>query len=209
MLSAMRVCTGLASVLALAAVGLGLVGGETGEEDFAMSKNGNEILAIIQSVHIRLSMKTVHKSVLIWYSAAQMFDLVTDVTNYPQFLPWCDHARVLLQTETGMSAEVGIAIGGVKQSFTTQNEHHIDETTQARHVILTLVKGPFSKLNGRWDFIPIGNISDASQGACRTELRLNYGFDNAMLAKLVGPVFDKIAASMVDAFVKRAEQVYG
>jgi ribosome-associated toxin RatA of RatAB toxin-antitoxin module len=206
----MRVCTGLASDLALAAVGLGLVGGDTGEGDLAIRNVGTKveakILAIIQTVHITLSMKTVHKSVLIWYSTAQMFDLVTDVVHYPQFLPWCDHARVLALTDTGMSAEVGIAIGGVKQSFTTQNEHHIDEVTQARHVILTLVNGPFSNLDGRWDFIPVG---DASQGACRTELRLNYGFDNPMLAKLVGPVFDKIAASFVDAFVKRAEQVYG
>ena len=209
----MRVCTGLASDLALAAVGLGLVGGDTGEGDLAIRNVGTKveakILAIIQTVHITLSMKTVHKSVLIWYSTAQMFDLVTDVVHYPQFLPWCDHARVLALTDTGMSAEVGIAIGGVKQSFTTQNEHHIDEVTQARHVILTLVNGPFSKLDGRWDFIPVGPTTDASQGACRTELRLNYGFDNAMLAKLVGPVFDKIAASFVDAFVKRAEQVYG
>ena len=64
----------------------------------------------------------------------------------------------------------------------------------------------FSRLDGQWDFVPIG---DGSQRACRVELTLNYGFDNAALGKLVGPVFDKIAASMVDAFVKRAEQVYG
>jgi len=154
-------------------------------------------------------MKSVHKSVLIWYSSQQMFDLVTDVAKYPEFLPWCDHARVLSLTETGMRAEVGIAIGGVKQSFTTQNEHRFDEQSQARQVILTLVNGPFSKLEGQWDFTPVGDTSQAEQSACRTELRLNYGFSNAVLAKLVGPVFDKIAASFVDAFVKRAEQVYG
>lgn len=146
-------------------------------------------------------MKTVHKSVLIWYSAEEMFNLVTTVDQYPQFLPWCDHASVLTQTESSMTAEIGIALGRVKQTFTTQNDH-----TPGRRVAMKLISGPFSKLDGAWDFTPVG---DASQRACRTELRLNYGFDNAVLAALVGPVFDKIAASMVDAFVKRANQVYG
>ncbi len=146
-------------------------------------------------------MKTVHKSVLIWYSAQEMFDLVTAVDQYPQFLPWCDHAGITAQDETGMTAEVGIALGGVKQTFTTRNDHIFGQ-----RVSMKLISGPFSKLDGIWDFIPVG---DASQRACRTELRLNYGFDNAVLAALVGPVFDKIAASMVDAFVKRANQVYG
>ena len=146
-------------------------------------------------------MKTVHKSVLIWYSAQEMFDLVTAVDQYPQFLPWCDHAGITAQDETGMTAEVGIALGGVKQTFITRNDHIFGQ-----RVSMKLISGPFSKLDGIWDFIPVG---DASQRACRTELRLNYGFDNAVLAALVGPVFDKIAASMVDAFVKRANQVYG
>jgi ribosome-associated toxin RatA of RatAB toxin-antitoxin module len=71
---------------------------------------------------------------------------------------------------------------------------------------MQLVKGPFSRLDGQWDFHALG---DGTQRACKVELTLNYGFDNATLGKLVGPVFDKIAANMVDAFVKRAQQVYG
>ena len=100
-----------------------------------------------------------------------------------------------------MTAEVGISFSGIRQTFTTRNLHVPD-----RQVAIALVNGPFSRLDGQWDFVPIG---DGSQRACRVELTLNYGFDNAALGKLVGPVFDKIAASMVDAFVKRAEQVYG
>jgi ribosome-associated toxin RatA of RatAB toxin-antitoxin module len=73
-------------------------------------------------------------------------------------------------------------------------------------VAIKLIKGPFSNLEGTWDFTPVG---DAAQRACKTELRLKYGFDNPVLAGMVGPVFDKIAATMVDAFVKRADQVYG
>lgn len=148
-------------------------------------------------------MKTVHKSVLIWYSAEEMFNLVTDIDQYPQFLPWCDHAKVVASTATGMTAEIGISMSAVKQTFTTQNTHTI--SSAAHQVAMKLVNGPFSKLEGAWDFTPVG---DSSQRACKIELRLKYGFDNAVLATLVGPVFDKIAATMVDAFVKRADLVY-
>ena len=146
-------------------------------------------------------MKTVQKSVLIWYSPQEMFDLVTSVQQYPQFLPWCDHTRVLDQDDNGMLAEEGIALSGIRHSFVTRNLHE-----PGRRVQMQLVKGPFSRLDGDWHFHAVG---DGSQRAARVELLLNYGFDSVTLSKVVGPVFDRIAASMVDAFVKRAEQVYG
>ncbi|MDF1482545.1 type II toxin-antitoxin system RatA family toxin [Extensimonas sp. H3M7-6] len=146
-------------------------------------------------------MKNVHKSVLIWYSPQEMFDLVTQVEHYPEFLPWCDHAAVLERTPTGMLAEVGIALGGIRHTFVTRNTH-----APGRHVQVQLVKGPFSKLEGDWQFHPVG---DGAQRACRVELRLHYGFSSKALAALVGPVFDRIASSLVDAFVQRAEKVYG
>ena len=146
-------------------------------------------------------MKTVNKSVLIWYSPAEMYPLVTQVDKYPEFLPWCDHAQVLATDADGVTAEVGIAFSGIRQTFTTRNTHVPDQK-----VGMKLVKGPFSQLEGEWRFLPVGN---GSERACRVELTLHYGFDNAALAALVGPVFDRIASSMVDAFVARAEQVYG
>jgi ribosome-associated toxin RatA of RatAB toxin-antitoxin module len=146
-------------------------------------------------------MKTVHKSVLIWYSAQEMFSLVIDVARYPEFLPWCDRSAVLARDAHGMKAEIGIAFGGIHQTFRTRNEH-----VPGRQVIMKLVEGPFSKLDGQWKFIPLGG---GDQRACKVELELHYGFENAALGALVGPVFDKIAGSLVDAFVKRAEQVYG
>jgi ribosome-associated toxin RatA of RatAB toxin-antitoxin module len=145
-------------------------------------------------------MKTVHKSVLIWFSAQEMFALVTDIERYPQFLPWCDQASVLDQHEHGMTARVGISIGGIRQGFTTRNRH-----TCGRQVQMQLVEGPFSRLDGQWNFSPLGE----QERACKVEFTLRYDFDSAALAALVGPVFDKIAGSLVDAFVKRANQVYG
>lgn len=146
-------------------------------------------------------MKTVHKSVLIWYSPQEMFALVTDVPRYPEFLPWCDRCAVLAEDAHGMTAEVGISLGGIHQSFTTRNTHRAPES-----IDLQLIKGPFSQLSGQWLFSPVG---DGTQRACKIDLTLNYGFSSATLGALVGPVFDKIAATLVDAFVKRAEQVYG
>jgi ribosome-associated toxin RatA of RatAB toxin-antitoxin module len=146
-------------------------------------------------------MKTVHKSVLIWYSPQEMFALVTDVPRYPEFLPWCDRSAVLAEDAEGMTAEVGIAFGGIHQSFTTRNHHHAPDSVDVK-----LIKGPFSQLDGQWRFSAVG---DGTQRACRIDLTLNYGFSSATLSALVGPVFDKIAATLVDAFVKRAEQVYG
>ncbi|MCY7369403.1 MAG: type II toxin-antitoxin system RatA family toxin [Polaromonas sp.] len=145
-------------------------------------------------------MKTVNKSVLIWYSAAEMFALVTDIASYPSFLPWCDRASVLEEHPGGMTAKIGIALAGLHLSFTTRNTHEQD-----RKVSLKLVEGPFSKFSGQWDFSPVG---DASERACKVELTLRYDFSNIALAAVVGPVFDKIAGSLVDAFVKRAAQVY-
>jgi ribosome-associated toxin RatA of RatAB toxin-antitoxin module len=146
-------------------------------------------------------MKTIQKSVLLWHSAHEMFALVTDVQHYPEFLPWCDHSEVVKREAGGMVAKVGMSIGGLRQSFTTSNTHVED-----RQVLLQLVDGPFSALEGCWDFTPLG---DGTQRACKVEFRLTYGFSSATLAKLVGPVFDKIAGSLVDAFVKRADEVYG
>lgn len=150
-------------------------------------------------------MKNVNKSVLIWYSPDEMFALVTDVDHYADFLPWCDHARVLERDADGMMAEVGIALSGLRKSFVTRNVHSATEDG-GKQVSIRLVKGPFSRLEGQWRFRPVG---DGRQRACRVELQLDYGFESGALAALIGPVFDRIAGSMVDAFIKRAEQVYG
>lgn len=146
-------------------------------------------------------MKTVHKSVLIWYSPQEMFDLVTDVPSYPQFLPWCDHAAIRSREADAVLAEVGIAFAGVHKTFVTRNTHE-----PGRRVTMALVEGPFSQLDGDWHFHPVG---DGTQRACKVELELHYGFNSRALAALVGPVFDRIAASLVEAFVARAEKVYG
>lgn len=157
-------------------------------------------------------MKHVHKSVLLWYSPREMYGLVTDVQAYPQFLPWCDRAEVLQQHDDGMTARLHIAFAGVHQAFTTRNVNRPNQ-----EVAMRLVDGPFSQLEGTWRFTPLqkpvsaegqpGDPADAA--ACKVEFSLQYAFASRALSLVVSPVFDRIANTFVEAFVKRAEQVHG
>ena len=152
-------------------------------------------------------MKHVKKSVLLWYSPREMYDLVVGIPEYPRFLPWCDRAEVLDTHDDGVTARLSLAYMGVRHAFTTRNEHVPGET-----VIVKLVDGPFSLLEGNWLFAPVGRAGqalDADARACRVALDLRYAFSNAALEAIVSPVFDRIADSLVDSFVQRAEQVHG
>lgn len=148
-------------------------------------------------------MKHVNKSVLLWYSAREMYDLVTAVKDYPVFLRWCDRAEVLELRETGVTAKLGLAYGGVRHAFTTRNEHVLAEA-----VTVSLVDGPFSLLEGTWLFKAIGNPA-VDRAACKVELDLRYAFSSTALETVVSPVFDRVANTLVDSFVQRAEEVYG
>ncbi|MFO1221035.1 MAG: type II toxin-antitoxin system RatA family toxin [Burkholderiaceae bacterium] len=151
-------------------------------------------------------MKRVHKSVLLWYSPREMYDLVVDVLQYPQFLPWCEHTEVIEATDETMTARLHLAYAGVRHAFTTKNQHQI-----ARSVLIKLVDGPFSVLDGHWQFLPIGQPGDAPDQAraCRIEFDMSYAFASRPLESVLSPVFDKVANTFVDRFVVRAEQVYG
>jgi ribosome-associated toxin RatA of RatAB toxin-antitoxin module len=148
-------------------------------------------------------MKHVRKSVLLWYSPREMFDLVTGIERYPEFLPWCDRAELLAQHVDGVTARLGLAYMGVKHAFTTRNQHVAPE-----QVTVQLVDGPFSLLEGAWVFRPLGRPG-SEQPACKVEFDLRYAFSSPALEAVVSPVFDKVANTFVDCFVRRAEDVYG
>ena len=143
-------------------------------------------------------MAVVHKSVLLGYSAAQMFSLVDKVEDYPSFLPWCGGVDVRERARDRLVAAIMIDYHGVRQSFTTENTNLPPTRMQMR-----LVEGPFSQLDGEWRFTPLRD------DACKVEFDLHYEFSSKLLEKLIGPVFSKIADSFVDSFRKRAEAVYG
>lgn len=127
-----------------------------------------------------------------------MFDLVAAVDQYPQFMPWCGGARILEHTDDGMRASITISFAGVKQTFTTRNTHQYPDS-----IHLSLVDGPFSMLEGHWQFQAL------SDDACKVVFTLEYAFSSRMLERVVGPVFNRIASSFIDAFTQRAEALYG
>ncbi|MCK5382739.1 MAG: type II toxin-antitoxin system RatA family toxin [Gammaproteobacteria bacterium] len=143
-------------------------------------------------------MDSIDRSALLPYTPHEMFVLVIDAGAYPQFLPWCCGAEVLSFENDEMVARINFAVGGVSKSFTTRNRHQPDT-----EVSIELVDGPFSQLQGRWRFEPLGE-----QG-CKISLFLEYDFSSKVVGLVVGPVFSQIANSLVDAFQKRAVEVYG
>lgn len=149
-------------------------------------------------------MKHVKKSVLLWYTPHEMYELVSDVQSYPAFLPWCIKAEVLEQRADGVTARLHLSYLGVQQAFTTRNTHAVDESVR-----LELVDGPFSALTGVWRFIPLPAAEGANAKACKVDFDLRYAFRKGALEALVSPVFDRVANTFVDSFVKRAEQVHG
>jgi ribosome-associated toxin RatA of RatAB toxin-antitoxin module len=148
-------------------------------------------------------MKHVQKSVLLWYAPGEMYDLVTAVEDYPKFLPWCAKAEILERDEDGMTARLHLSYAGVHHAFTTRNEHVPGES-----VVVRLVDGPFSLLDGTWLFQPLGRPGNES-AACKILFDLRYAFASPTLELVVSPVFDRVANTFVDSFVKRAEAVYG
>ncbi len=143
-------------------------------------------------------MSEVIKSVLVPYSAQQMYGLVADVQAYPAFLPWCGGARVTQESEQTVLAEVDIAFKGLVQSFCTRNRN-----TPGQRIDMSLHSGPFRALEGHWRFTELG------EKACKVEFELEYHFSSRLLEKLVGPVFAHITGSFVDAFVRRADVLFG
>ena len=142
-------------------------------------------------------MAEIEKSVLIDYSAGQMFALVDGIEDYPKFLPWCDGASIASQNEQVTHATLMSNYHHVKHSFTTENTRWPPQLIEIK-----LLDGPFQHLDGYWRFIPL------AEHACKIEFRLHYAFSSKLLEKLVGPVFHIIANSFMEAFIKRAEEVY-
>lgn len=143
-------------------------------------------------------LEKITRSALVPYTQKEMFALVSDVDTYPTFLPWCSDARTVSRVNDEVQARIDFSVSGVSKSFTTRNRYVGNEA-----ILMQLVDGPFSRLEGSWRFEPLGDAG------CKISLNLEYDFSSRMASMVTGPVFNKIANSLVDAFRKRAVQVYG
>jgi coenzyme Q-binding protein COQ10 len=131
------------------------------------------------------------------YRPDQLFDLVADVAKYPQFLPWCVATRVRNRTERELIADMTIGFGPFRESFTTR-----DTLDRPKRITVRYENGPFRYLNNHWDFLP------HEQG---TEVRffVDFEFRSRILQAAIGVVFHEAVRRMVNAFRKRAGEVYG
>ena len=143
-------------------------------------------------------MNDIRKSALVGYSAERIFDLIEAAEEYPAFLPWCSAATILARDDHSVSAQITIDYHGIRLHFVTRNPKRRPE-----FMAIHLERGPFRHFEGEW------HLAVLAPDACRIEFGLRYEFQNALTAKIAGPVFDRIANALVDAFVRRAEQVYG
>ena len=140
-------------------------------------------------------MREVKRSALVNKPPAVVFALNNDIESYPQFLPWCRHARVLSRSPTEIVATIGVRQGALHGEFTTRN------TLDADHSIrLELVSGPFRTLQGEWRLTPIDT-------GCRVELSMRFAFSNRLTGLLFEPKFAETIGSLVDAFVARARSM--
>jgi ribosome-associated toxin RatA of RatAB toxin-antitoxin module len=138
-------------------------------------------------------MRSIKRSAIVKQPAARMYELINDVESYPQFVPWCTHARVESRAEREIVATLGVRRGTWRAEFTTRNELEPD-----RRVHMQLVKGPFRFFEGEWLLTPI------DEGGSRIELALRFASSNPLSAVLLEPLFEKTAADLMDAFVRRA-----
>ena len=143
-------------------------------------------------------MPKVNKSALVNYSCQEMYQLVCNIDDYQNFLPWCSGSKITKQEDDFVEATVEISHGSLKKAFTTQNANRANE-----QIKMTLVDGPFKSLDGYWRFQPLG------ESGCKVSLDLDFEFSNRLVAMAIGKVFNAIASSQVDSFAKRAVEIYG
>lgn len=144
----------------------------------------------------------VRKQVLVLYTPAEMFELVDRVEDYPRFLPWCGHTELHERDAAVTEATLSIDYHGIHQRFTTRNRK---EAPLVMHI--GLKDGPFRHMQGHWRFTPLGEGGDTV--GSRVDFALDYEFSNALFDRILSPVFSHIAGNLVDAFIARAEVVYG
>ncbi len=143
-------------------------------------------------------MVTIARSALVDYSAQQMFDLINDIENYPQFMSGCLGAEILEKNEAFVEAKLTLGKSGFQQSFVTRNE-----LTPPELMVMRFIEGPFKSFEGLWQFQAL------TESACKVSLDLEFEFANPILAMTVGKWFEETAGQQVDALCQRADEIYG
>lgn len=143
-------------------------------------------------------MHALNRRIVVPYSAKHIFELINDIASYPKFIPWCSASKIISMQDHEVVATLEISWRGVRKSFTTRNKLHPDH-----QVDISLVAGPLSHLTGSW------YLRNLTETTCEVNLDLNFAFMGRMIDFVFEPIFKYIANSLVDAFVRRAHEIYG
>ncbi|MFO1292755.1 MAG: type II toxin-antitoxin system RatA family toxin [Rubrivivax sp.] len=138
----------------------------------------------------------VRRSALVAHPAQRLYTLIEAAEDYPKFLPWCASATILERDAGLVSARIEVAWRGVRFGFVTVNEKRFPHWMSIR-----LAQGPFRRFEGEWRLTPLADWG------CRVEFRLAYEFNAALLGPLAAPVFAHVTDTLVDAFVRRADEL--
>ncbi len=136
----------------------------------------------------------VRRTLLVEHTAERMFDLIESAEHYPEFLPWCAGAAIVERDDAVVVADITVAVHGVRFDFRTRNPKRRPEW-----MAIELERGPFRHFHGEWQLTPLGATG------CKILFDMRYDFEHSVLGRLAMPVFDRIASTLVDAFVARAE----
>jgi coenzyme Q-binding protein COQ10 len=134
-----------------------------------------------------------HETRLVPYPAELMYAVVSDVEKYPQFLPWVVALRVLSQRENGLTAEMAVGYGGLRERYTSD----VQLDPEARTIDVVEINGPFKTLENHWRFTP-------KDDGCEVEFSIAFEFNNRLLHGVAGHAFEKVLLKMADAFEARA-----
>jgi len=143
-------------------------------------------------------MKRIARSAIVEHPAQTLYALVERVEDYPAFLPWCREARVHERTATRTRATLAVGLKGLRYAFTTDNANRPPSAIDLR-----LVEGPFRHFAAHWRFTPLG------ERAARIDFAMEYEFAGRVISRALGPLFESIADTMVDAFKRRADELHG
>ncbi|MEH6542471.1 MAG: type II toxin-antitoxin system RatA family toxin [Porticoccaceae bacterium] len=145
-----------------------------------------------------MSETRIQRSALVSYSAEAMFDLVTDIERYPEYMDGCVGAEVLSSESNEVVARLDLKKAGIRQSFVTRNRQHYPESIE-----LSLEEGPFKEFSGVWRFLPLGDLGS------KVSLEINFVLSHRLLSKPAQTLFTSVANNLVTSLTERAVALYG
>ncbi len=132
------------------------------------------------------------------FSCDQLYALVADIESYPQFLPWCQGARILERRPDGVTAELSVGLKALREGFISKVTFE-----PPKRIVVTYEKGPLSRLATTWGFEPI------DQANCNVTFFVDFAIRSPLLGAVMAAFFDKAFRQMVGAFESRAQALYG